>query len=69
MWHNFMSTGANADSWRLVMRAGTVVLIVLMSCTSSSAYSVLTHEEIVDLPSTDEIRPLFLHRCPGLSEE
>jgi len=33
------------------------------------AYSVLTHEEIVDLVWTDEIRPLLLTRFPGLTEE
>src|ERR1700686_1241173 len=70
MWHSSISEGANADSWRqFVMRVGTVLLIVLMSCSSSSAYSVLTHEEIVDLVGTDEIRPLLLKRYPGLSEE
>jgi hypothetical protein len=30
---------------------------------------VLTHEEIVDLVWTDEIRPLLLQRFPGLTEE
>lgn len=34
-----------------------------------SAYSVLTHEEIVDLLWTDEIRPLLLKRYPGLTED
>jgi hypothetical protein len=36
---------------------------------SSPAYSVLTHEEIVDLLWTDEIQPLLLKRYPGLSED
>ena len=36
---------------------------------ASFAYSVLTHEEIVDLLWTDEIRPLLLKRYPGLSED
>jgi hypothetical protein len=35
----------------------------------SSAYSVLTHEEIVDLLWTDAIQPLLLKRYPGLSED
>src|SRR5579864_4492976 len=48
---------------------GTVLLIVLMSCSNSSAYSVLTHEEIVDLVWTDGIRPLLLKRYPGLTED
>jgi len=33
------------------------------------AYSVLTHEEIVDLLWTDEIQPLLLHRFPNLSAD
>jgi hypothetical protein len=65
-----MSTGANVGSWRqFAMRIGTVLLIVLMSCSSSSAYSVLTHEEIVDLLWTDQIRPLLLKQYPGLTED
>ena len=71
MWHtSIMSTGANVGSWRqFAMRIGTVLLIVLMSCSSSSAYSVLTHEEIVDLLWTDQIRPLLLKQYPGLTED
>ncbi len=70
MWHTSMSKGANVDSWRrLALRVCTVLLIVLMSCSSSSAYSVLTHEEIVDLLWTDEIQPLLLKRYPGLTQD
>jgi len=70
MWHTSMSKGANIGSRRhFAMRAGTVFLIVLMSCSTSSAYSVLTHEEIVDLLWTDEIQPLLLKRYPGLTQE
>ena len=70
MWHTSISKGANVGSWRhFVMRVGTVLLIVLMSYSSSSAYSVLTLEEIVDLLWTDEIQPLLLRRYPGLSED
>jgi hypothetical protein len=70
MWHTSMSKGANVDGGRqFALRIGIVVLIVLMSCSSSSAYSVLTHEEIVDLLWTDQIRPLLLKRYPGLTED
>jgi hypothetical protein len=70
MWHRSMSNGANIGSWRLfVMHMGTFLLILLISVTSSSAYSVLTHEEIVDLLWTDEIQPLLLKRYPGLTKE
>ena len=40
-----------------------------MCSSGSSAYSVLTHEEIVDLLWTDEIQPLLLNRYPGLSAD
>ena len=47
-----------------------VLLLVTVMCSGVvSAYSVLTHEEIVDLLWADEIRPLILKRYPGLSEE
>jgi len=70
MLHDSRSEGANAHSWRqFAMRAGTVLLIMLISCSSSPAYSVLTHEEIVDLVWTDGIRPLLLKRYPELTEE
>jgi hypothetical protein len=70
MWHTSMSNGANMGSRRhFAMPVGTVLLIVLVSCSTSSAYSVLTHEEIVDLLWTDEIQPLLLKRYPGLTEE
>ncbi len=53
----------------LAIRVLTVLLIVLICSDGSSAYSVLTHEEIVDLLWTDAIRPLLLKRYPGLSED
>jgi Zinc dependent phospholipase C len=40
-----------------------------MCSAGLSAYSVLTHEEIVDLLWTEEIKPLLLKRYPGLSED
>jgi hypothetical protein len=56
--------------WRLFfIRVAASFLVVLMCSGGSSAYSVLTHEEIVDLLWTDEIRPLLLKRYPGLSED
>jgi hypothetical protein len=47
----------------------TLVLIVLLCSTNLSGYSVLTHEEIVDLLWNDGIRPLLLKRYPESSEE
>jgi len=46
------------------------MLLVMLLCSGGSiAYSVLTHEEIVDLVWTDELRPLLLKRFPTLTEE
>ncbi len=46
-----------------------LLLVTMILSGGGSAYSVLTHEEIVDLLWADEIRPLILKRYPGLSEE
>jgi hypothetical protein len=63
------SAGAICRSWRLLSVRAVVLFIVILMCSGgSSAYSVLTHEEIVDLLWTNEIQPLLLKRFPGLSE-
>jgi hypothetical protein len=64
------SLGASTTGWRLLsVRAAALLLIVLLCNAGAFAYSVLTHEEIVDLLWTGEIRPLLLTRFPGLSED
>ena len=61
---------ASAHSFReLAVRTIALLLITLLCSSGASAYSVLTHEEIVDLLWADEIRPLILQRYPGLSED
>ena len=52
-----------------VIRAAALVLVLFLSCQNLLAYSVLTHEEIVDLLWLDEIRPLLLKKYPGLTDE
>ena len=52
-----------------VFRVLLVILIVLHGGQGAYAYSVLTHEEIVDLAWEDQLKPLILHRYPGLSED
>jgi hypothetical protein len=55
---------------RLLSARATGFLLVVLVCSGAlSAYSVLTHEEIVDLLWTDKIQPLLLARYPGLSED
>ena len=64
------STGTISTGWYLLSaRIAALVLMVLMFGVGSSAYSVLTHEEIVDLLWTDQIRPLLLKRYPELTEQ
>src|SRR3984893_10059751 len=45
------------------------MLLALTLCTANSAaYSVLTHEELIDLAWSDSIRPLLLARFPGATD-
>ncbi len=46
-----------------------ISLVLFLSSYNLFAYSVLTHEEIVDLLWLDEIRPLLLKKYPGLTEQ
>jgi len=46
------------------------ILVVLIASTGvSHAYSVLTHEEIIDLLWNDHLRPMILARYPGLTDD
>jgi len=42
---------------------------VTFSSPNTQAYSVLTHEELIDLAWNDSIRPLLLTKFPGATEE
>jgi hypothetical protein len=65
-----LSPGAKAGAWRPLCLRVLAILVILLLCNGGlSAYSVLTHMEIVDLLWTDGIRPLLLKRHPELSED
>jgi hypothetical protein len=65
-----MPSGATAKRRRRFSLSASALLIFVLLCNGSlSAYSVLTHEEIVDLLWADEIRPLLLNRFPGLTDD
>src|SRR5712671_4891877 len=64
-----VSISRETTTTSLSARVAALLLAILMCSGGSSAYSVLTHEEIVDLLWTDDIRPLLLKRFPGLSED
>jgi hypothetical protein len=51
------------------MRLCCLCALLFGLSSSGAAYSVLTHEEVVDLLWDAEIRPLLLERFPGISEQ
>src|SRR5690349_7877322 len=53
---------------RWSLRAAPFLLVIFLFAHSSLAYSVLTHEQIIDLVWTDQLRPLLLQRFPALTE-
>src|ERR1700681_3643022 len=61
---------AASSCWGLwAIRVTAFFLLMLLCNTGSLGYSVLTHEQIVGLFWTDELRPLLLKRFPTLTEE
>jgi len=54
---------------RGTVRAIVFLLAVLMCSSGLVAYSVLTHEQIVDLLWADEILPLLQKKYPGLTDD
>ncbi|HET7207192.1 MAG TPA: zinc dependent phospholipase C family protein [Terriglobales bacterium] len=51
---------------------GTLIVLVLLACTFPQAcagYSVLTHEQIVDLLWDEQMKPLLLQKYPGSSAD
>jgi len=46
-----------------------ILFLLLASAVSLHAYSVLTHEEIVDMEWNDGIRPLLLKRFPNMTKD
>lgn len=54
-------------TWRIVLVAVTVASILTPQATTG-AYSVFTHEELIDLTWRSAIRPLLLERYPGSTD-
>ena len=57
------------DRFQHQARAIALVLLFILCSVRARAYSVLTHEEIVDLLWTSNILPLIEQRYPGLTED
>src|SRR3977135_635146 len=52
-----------------IRAAGLLVFFFLLSPQFIQSYSVLTHEEIVDLLWKDQIQPLLMKRFPQSTED
>src|SRR5882672_10647079 len=50
-------------------RVAAVVLFTACFSSPGSGYSVLTHEQVVDLMWKDQLQPMLLKRFPGATEE
>jgi len=52
------------------LRKSIAVVLLILVCTGlGNSYSVLTHEEVVDLLWKDQIQPLLLKKYPGATAE
>lgn len=65
----FCSRSDFLQPYRSIARSFAVLLLLLIACSYSHAYSVLTHEEIIDLLWNDHLRPMILARYPGLTDD
>jgi hypothetical protein len=54
---------------QVLVKTASLLLMVFLCPGASNGYSVLTHEEIVDLLWKDQLRSLLLERFPQASEE
>jgi len=54
---------------RACRRVISILILICGCCCFSSAYSVLTHEEIVDLVWQDQLQPLLLRRFPAATPD
>jgi Zinc dependent phospholipase C len=59
----------SADRWRALRGAILVLLLFQATLGSTSAYSVLTHEAVIDSAWDPVIRPLLLKRFPDATPE
>jgi hypothetical protein len=59
----------NRTSRQLLFSPIVVGFLLVMSCTDSAGYSVLTHEEVIDAVWNDGIEPLLLNRFPSATPQ
>jgi Zinc dependent phospholipase C len=54
---------------KIPQRVSAVLLVVILCSSSGLSYSVLTHEQIVDIAWNDQIAPLLRKRFPQATED
>ena len=54
---------------RTIILAGIAMVAVALSSAPAAAYSVLTHEQVIDLAWKDQIQPMLLQRFPHASPD
>ncbi|HEY1658966.1 MAG TPA: zinc dependent phospholipase C family protein, partial [Candidatus Sulfotelmatobacter sp.] len=52
-----------------MLRIGRIILLLGLITVNAAGYSVLTHQEVIDLAWNGSIRPLLLAKFPGATEE
>ena len=52
-----------------IARAAGLILLLGLYAPFTSGYSVLTHEQVVDLMWKDQLQPLLQKRFPNATEE
>ena len=56
------------DTFKPALRCRVALLLLLGACpTQTGAYSLLTHEQLIDLTWEDSIVPLLMSRYPNLT--
>ncbi len=56
-------------AWFRVITATALLLCLLLTTQPAQAYSILTHEQIVDLLWKDQLRPMLLARYPNATPD
>src|ERR1700722_20455379 len=69
MWTELCQGNNMGRGWLRSLACGMVVLsAITLSTVPADAYSILTHEELIDLAWNGSIRPLLLARFPGATD-
>ena len=56
-------------SWQAAIRVGLAIILMQSAAQTCAAYSVLTHEEVVDLVWKDKLQPLLKERFPAATND